>query len=149
MSCLGNDCFVVRQEAREPRLGYAQSDLPQDQLLKLLRRANKQAIDAATETGDTCADGCQCSPKQGTKAEATKWEEVSVDPFTVTDGEFTLEINGGFIETRIVRTPGICKRARIKAVSVALVADRFELTAPDASELSTSRIEGLRELLDR
>lgn len=148
MSCLGNDCFVVRQEAREPRLGFVLGDLPPDQVLKLLRRANKQAVDAATETGDTCPDGCRCAPKQGAKVEATKWAEVPIDPFTVTDGEFTLDITGGFVETRIVRTPGICKRGRIKAASVALVADRFELTAPDASQLSASKIEGLRGLLE-
>lgn len=112
MSCIGNDCFIVKQEARNPvlKLTYLGECGP-DVVDKLKQTANRTAIARNSLTRDTCSTGCLCAPKKGAQTEETDWDVVPIEPFVLTDenGKCAVRVEGT-IETRILRTPGLCKK---------------------------------------
>ena len=112
MSCIGNDCFIAKQEARNPvlKLTYIGECGP-DVVDKLKETATRTAIGRNGITRDTCSAGCMCAPKKGALPEETEWEAVPIEPFVITheNGKCAVRVEGA-IETRIVRTAGMCKK---------------------------------------
>lgn len=148
MSCIGSDCFNVRQEAQNPSpVVEFSNECSPDQVGRLQQEANQKILAAATESRDTCPEGCRCVPKPGAKPEVTDWETVPVEPFTLTDGNCVFKVKeGSTVETRIVRTPGICKKTRITVSSVAFIAEGIEVAVADASQLSPSKIQAIKRV---
>jgi hypothetical protein len=150
MACIGDTCFIVRQEARNLKLGqrtFVGNECTGDKSRKLLLQAINKITASATKTIDTCPNGCKCEPVKSAAPSETEWTEVTVAKFTLTDGGCRLDVGSSTIETRIVKTPGLCKEAQITVASAAFISEGVEISATDASRLSIENIRKVSKIL--
>jgi hypothetical protein len=149
MSCIGEDCKIIKQEARSPliRSTSFSGKCSPDQVGNLYDKARQKIIEDATKTADTCASGCKCEPLVGARSEETEWSATPVDPFTLKDGDCEFTVNEATVETRIVRTPGLCKEAKIHVSSTAYLAGGTQLLVDDASVLTSANLLRIQEVL--
>ena len=149
MSCIGEDCKIVRQEARNPliRLTSYTGNCSPDQVENLYDKAKQKIFEGATKPADTCSGGCKCERLVGAQSEESEWSETLVDPFTIKDGGCEFTVREAIVETRIVRTPGLCKEAKVHVSSAALLSPGTEILVADASVLTTENVRKIREIL--
>jgi hypothetical protein len=139
-----------QQEAQKARLttvSWVSDACTPEQVGALQRLAEEKIPRDATKTRDTCPNGCKCAPKKGATPDGTDWSEEPVRPFSLTDGKCVFKVLAATVETRIVRTPGICKESPVSVSSAAVIREGIEISAADASLLTRDKIDRIREIL--